>query len=276
MAGELRAPSRDAVSGSITLEAQDAIAGWSDAADAFLTFVHLGLAFGQGFRLQSPCRELWADGVTRATFFQGNTFPTHLAPILSLNQGPFIEAVARRFFEEPPFPNVLWTAIGWLQSGSTIADVDFLTAMTALETIVEQLAPETRTTIAARPDFAPLRDDLIAVVRASELSDEAKAVFERKIRMLNGRDLAQKLEGLRDHYGLPEELFDRASIGEAIRIRNDLVHRGVNTQGLDVWPRIMFVRDLVALIVFAELGYEGPYEAYHGGYRPIHPPAEGA
>lgn len=262
----------DEVSGSITVCAVDDtnLTDWQIRANDFLTFMHGGLEFAHGSRLQTPRVDLEIENRSEATFYEGSTFGPGLPPIHRLHKGSFIKALAGRYDQEKPFPDILWTAIGWLQSDSISHQGRFLTSMTALETIVEHLIPKTQSTIIPKPDFARLRDQLLDVVRASSLPETAHQIFIEKVKGLNRRSLSQKIEDLRDYYGLSADIFDTASIVSIVKLRNDIVHTGTTQKG-DCWPKVVFIRELISQIMFREVGYAGPYESYLRGYKMVHP-----
>ncbi|MGO7985204.1 hypothetical protein [Rhizobium leguminosarum] len=87
--------------------------------------------------------------------------------------------------------------------------------------------------------------------------------------------MSQKIEALRDHYGLSATIFTNEAIVDAIKARNDIVHTGATPRRRKIWPKLVFVRELISMIVFHEIGYAGPYESYIAGYRMVHPELEG-
>lgn len=262
---------KDEVFGSIAIQADETTdrSYWRARADDFLTFMHRGLAFAHGSLLQTPRLDIHFEDCCEATFYDGNAFGPGLPPIHHLNHGPFLKAFAARYDDEKPFPDMLWTAIGWLQSDTAFDEGRFLTSMTALEAIVEHLIPKTLTTIVPKPEFSVVRDQLLDVVESSSLAETAREILKGRIKGLNGRSLSQKIEALRDYYGLSAKMFDNASIAAMIKLRNDIVHTGTAASG-DFWPNIVFVRELVSHIMFHEVGYTGPYESYRDGYKMVH------
>lgn len=87
--------------------------------------------------------------------------------------------------------------------------------------------------------------------------------------------MSQKIEALRDHYGLSATIFTNEAIVDTIKARNGIVRTGATPGGRKIWPKGVFVRELISMIVFHEIGYAGPYESYIDGYRMIHPELEG-
>lgn len=268
---------RDEMSGTVEVQAGPgaSLDGWFEKADDFLTFMHRGLGFAHGGRLQTPRLDLITSDRWEAIYYEGDGFGHGLAPIHFLNQGPFIEALARRFDDPKPFPDMLWTAIGWLHIENPFDEARFLMSMTALEAVVEHLIPKTLTTVMPKPNFEPLREKLLQALADSEVDQIPREIFEGKIKGLNGRALSQKIKALRDHYGLSATIFTNEAIVDAIKARNDIVHTGATPGRRKIWPKVVFVRELISMIVFHEIGYAGPYESYIAGYRMIHPELEG-
>lgn len=273
VAGPNKSANKDEMAGYVALQASGDVNldGWLRRADEFLTFMHLGLAFGHGGRLQTPRMDVIVGNTWEATYYDGNGFAKSLSPIHHLNQGPFIKALAKRFDDPKPFPDMLWTAVGWLHNGNPFDEARFLMAMTALETVVEHVIPKVLTTIMPKNDFGPVRDKLLTALSECDLQETPTEIFQGKIKGLNGRTLSQKIQALRDHYGLPIDIFSDEAIVAIIKARNGIVHTGESTKASDLWPKEMFVRELIALIVFHELGYNGPYESYINGYHTVYP-----
>lgn len=273
VAGATKPADENEMSGHVTLEAPDSVCvdDWLKRAQAFLSFMHMGLAFAHGGRLQAPRQDIIVGHRWEATYYSGDGFRRSLAPINSLNQGPFIKALAKRFDDPNPFPDMLWTAVGWLHTDSSIRESSFLMSMTALETVVEHVIPKGLTTVIPKAAFKALRSELLKALSQRGLGEEPAKIFEGKIENLNGRSLSQKIQALRDHYALSSVTFSDDAIVGCIKARNDIVHKGQHASPRDLWPNEVFVRELIALIVFKEIGYDGPYESYVNGYRTVHP-----
>jgi len=199
--------------------------------------MHRGLCFAHGIRLKAACLDIITSDRWEVTYYQSddNSLEDGLAPIHFLNQQPFIEALIRRFEDPKPFPDMLWTATGWLTIKSTTSEARFMMCMTALETI-------------------------------------AKHLYQEK--HIKNVKLFQKIKALRNHYRLPESVFTDKIIEDVIKARNNIVHEGVAINTREILPLWLFVREFISMIVFHEIGYTGPYESYVNGYRTIHPNIE--
>jgi hypothetical protein len=274
--GQARNVDFNDVSGSVAVQAEEStdLHEWLQKADDFLTFMQRGLGFAHGGRLQAPRLDVIHGEVWEATFYDGKGFGKGLAPIHRLNQGPFIAALAKRYEDPSPFPDMLWTAVGWLHMEIPFDEARFLMSMTALEAIVEHVIPKTLTTVIPKNEFDGIREHLLEALDLCALDQSAREIFEGKIRGLNGRTLSQKIQALRDYYGLSNAIFNDEAIVNIIRARNDIVHTGESAGRREIWPKFVFVRELISQIVFREIGYSGPYESYVKGYRTVHPELE--
>jgi hypothetical protein len=133
----------DDLSGCVTLEAPSIypVDDWRAKADEFLKHMHRGLALAHGGRLQAPRLDYAHRSTLEIIFFEGAGFTRELPLQDHLNQEPFIKALVERYERSGPLPDVLWTALGWMQTDTSFDETRFLSGMTALEAIVENQLP---------------------------------------------------------------------------------------------------------------------------------------
>ncbi len=266
--GEAQSVSHDDMSGSVALVAptQDPGPNWHEDADEFLAHMHQGLAFAHGGRLQTPRLDYVHGQTAEATFYEGEGFKPEMAVLPHLNHGPFIRALAERYENKGPLRDKLWTALGWMQIDTTFDEIRFLSAMTALESIIDSELPERRGTIVAKKEFIPLRQEIERVVEAdSTLAESPKEILKAKVSQLNQKTLSMKIQALFPHYKIPKRDFDDAVIRGLIELRNTIVHKGTGPDGVDIWPSIILARELVTRILLKEIGFHGHYYCYVGG-----------
>jgi hypothetical protein len=273
VSGSHKIAEADEISGCVELRRANAGTPetWLSNAQDFLKFMHQGLAFAHGGKLQAPRLDVVLGDRCEVTYFAGRSFPRSLAPIHHLNQGPFIEQLVNRYSDPKPFPAMLWTAISWLHNDSSFSEARFLMAMTALETVVEHVIPTALTTVISKDEFRQVRSKLLEVVEKLKLDETSAQIFEGKLKGLNSRSLSQKIQTLRDHYGLSKALFSDTKIVALIKIRNDIVHAGAGASESALWNEELLATELLWAIVFHELGYSGPRESYIEGHRSVHP-----
>jgi hypothetical protein len=262
--GATKTSSPDEVSGSITVQMPDGDApdSWYGEAEALAEFVWKGLQFGHGGRLHVPMVREFRHSDEIATFYRGGGRPAHLSSIHFLDQSEFIVALVERFFSKDEFPDTIWQAVGWLNNDSSIDEVRFLTLMTAVETILHTLVPDAKSTLVPKPEFKPVRDALLKQLATFDLDNEEHEVLANNIAQINRAPLSTRLAAVVDKYGLSSNTFDQALIRRLNKQRVSIVHRGTSLQDGDLWECLLYVREMIALIVFAELRYQGRYQSY--------------
>ncbi|MDB5713036.1 MAG: hypothetical protein JWO15_433 [Sphingomonadales bacterium] len=145
--GATRSEDRDEMSGDVSIVAHpgEVSDNWLQKADAFLLYMHRGIGFMFGGRLQTPRVDYYQGKVAKHTFYAGEAFRSEFPVQHQLNHDPMLKALVDRYFDVGPIPEVIWTALGWMQSDTTFDELRFLTAMTALETLIETELWETST-----------------------------------------------------------------------------------------------------------------------------------
>jgi hypothetical protein len=270
--GDTKVPNRDAMSGYVAVQAP---AGpvpddWRQRADAFLLHMGRGISFVHGGRLQVPRLDYIVEGLSMTTFYSGEPFGSEFPIQHQLNHGPILQALVDRYFSQGPLPEVLWTALGWMQSDTTFDELRYLTAMTALETIIETELPTKKGTTLPKSEFKALRAELDKAVAASGLSEAEQKIFSQRLAGMNRKSFAEKINGLFDHYDLSRDDFGGEVIGSLVKLRNDIVHRGQIPDDVDAWPMIILVRELITRILLTVIGFNGTYCCYVGGLHDRH------
>jgi len=267
--GAHKVMSADDVSGSICVQCADnrPDESWYQDAESLADFVWSGLQFGHGGRLQVPLIQEYRPNEKIATFYNGSGRPAHLPAVHFLDQSEFIAALVARFESVDPFPKAVWQAVGWLNNDSSIDEVRYLTPMTAIETILHSLVPDAPSTLLPKEKFRPIRTALIQALAASGLSHDEEEVLASNIKQINRAPLSQKLKAVIEKYDLSSGVFDENLIRRLNKQRVSIVHRGHSLEGDDLWECMLYARELIALIVFSELGYKGRYQSYAEGHE---------
>jgi hypothetical protein len=266
--GATNISSPDELSGYVAVQAAEGFDPevWRDQAQQFLMHMHSGLALAHGGGLQVARVDYIHESTWTADFYAGSASRPEFAVQHQLNHEPIIQTLIDRYFNHGPVPPVLWTALGWMHSETTYDEVRFLTAMTALETIIESELPEKRGTTMSKSAFKSLRRELESVLSAtSGLTTEEQEVFRLRIAGINRKSFAEKINALFDHYSLSRQDFDAQAIKQLVDLRNEIVHRGRIPPGLDPWPKIILVRELIVRILLSVIGFKGRYCCYIGG-----------
>lgn len=262
--------SADEMSGCVTITAPSATPGadWIIQADQFLRHMHQGLAFAHGARLQTPRLDHAEGNTFTATFYAGSGNRQEFAVQHSLDHDPIIAALVRRYFDQGPVPEVVWIGLRWMQSGTSVDEVRFLTAMTALETIIESQLPEKRGTIVPKAKFKIVRQKLIDVVdHDRDLTSDQREIFRERVKGINQKPLSAKIDAVFDHYRISRRDFPLETIVSLVRLRNTIVHTGVLPDDVDIWDWIILVRELITRILLSEIGFKGRYCCYVGGWH---------
>ena len=260
--------SPDDVSGSIVLHSYEAepSENWYTEALDLVEFVRKGLEFGHGGRLQAPLIEIYRPLSVNASLYSGVGTRAHLKAIHFMDQSEYIAALVARFEHEDPFPEAVWLSVGWLNSHTEIYEAHYLTLMAAIETIIHNLVPDAQTTTLPRGEFAPIRDALYAALCEFNLPESEKEIFQNNICGINKSPLSLKLNSVLEKYNLPSRIFDKEAFKQLNQQRNAIIHTGKPREGVDLWTCILRARELIAVIVFSEIGYQGRYESYAAGY----------
>jgi hypothetical protein len=116
------------ISAYVALEAPCGDPGddWHEEAGDFLRHMHNGLALAHGGRLQKPLLEYAQGRIREMTFYHGSGFTRELPVQHSLHQEPFIKALIERYERSGPLQDIIWTALGWMQTDPTFDEVRFL------------------------------------------------------------------------------------------------------------------------------------------------------
>jgi hypothetical protein len=239
---------------------------WYKNADDFLRHMHRGLTLAHGGRLQTPRLDYYFGQTHCVTFFDGDASKQEFPVQYHLDHGPFIRALVSRYENKGSLSDALWTALGWMQTDTKFDEVRFLTAMTALEMITQSQLPSRKGTTIAKSAFKTLGKKLTKVVDDEvDLSDLARDIFCSKIHNLNQKTLSEKISALFTHYSISNRDFENEIIVHLVKLRNEIVHKGVIPPAIDIWPQIILVRELVTRIFLSEIGFEGRYCCYIGG-----------
>lgn len=258
----------DEMSGCVTIMAPSEAPGadWITQADQFLRHMHQGLAFAHGARLQTPRLDYVEGDTFTATFYAGSGYRQEFPVQHFLDHDPIISALVRRYFDQGPVSEVVWIGLRWMQSGTSVDEVRFLTAMTALETIIESELPEKRGTIIPKANFKILRQKLMEVVdQQPDLTSVQRDIFKKRIEGNNKKTLPEKIDALFDHYQISRRDFPPTTTAALVKLRNTVVHTGVLPDVIDIWDSIILVRELITRILLSEIGFRGRYCCYVGG-----------
>ena len=266
---DLRAPhdtNTDEPAGVVLIEAPTGSpsANWRQEAESFLVFLRCGMALAHGGRLQMPLLEYYECTSCTATYYAGRGSEAELGVHHPLANTEYFQAVTRRYFIDPPWPDLLWEVQGWMHLESTHDEVRVLSAVIALETLL-RLLPAIDTVHINKATFKPIKDHLHkALSGISGLSPKLRKTFADSISSMNKRPLRNKVEAILDHYQVRKDDII-GPLKSAINERNKIVHEGQAQNPDDTWDLAVLTREAVTRILLKEMRYEGTYECYLGG-----------
>lgn len=259
----------DDVSGCVSIKAtsESQSDGWKECAEAFLSHMHIGLSFAHGGRLQTPRMDFISGNRWQTTFYSGSGFNAGMALQYFLHHDPFIKALVDGYFKNGPLQDGFVTALGWLQLPTTFDEVRFISAMTALEVIVDtQLSPAEKGGMMEKSDYRALREKLNDTIDGvPDVSSEAKEILKAKIADANKKVLSQKIDALFERLAISRRDFDSDTVKRLTKVRNEIVHRGTIPKATDIWTEIVLIRELINRILMGAIGFEGRYCCYIGG-----------
>lgn len=267
--GNHKISSKDDVSGQISVVCVDNNANktWFDKAESLAYFVKRGLEFAHGGRLQAPLIQVFHPDTVHASFYSGSSRPAHLRPIHHLDQSEFISALVERFERSDPFPDVIWDVVGWMNVNSPIDEVHFMSLMTAVEIIADNLLLERQNILMPKQIYKMISERLCNVLETLLDNEYEKKLLIQKIKSLNRITLSQKLLKVARKYHISYEWLCEEELHKLVKQRNSIAHTGRKINGTDLFNDIKTVRELISVIVLNELKYEGIYESYVKNYE---------
>lgn len=270
--GATRTKKYDEVTGFIALAStmETATAAWRAEAEKCLIHVNHVLGFARGAPLRVPIVEHYSPQQIELTFNSaGNGCQSFLPPFNDLHLQPILETAVSSFDKRDDRSDVLDLAIGWFIVPSTYDAIRYLSAMTALESLVQDDdASSLRTTILKPDRFKELRREISLVIdSARDLSEGERKNLKDKLGDLNRLSFREKLQRLAAAWGVPVDDLPPDIFRSLINIRNDIVHRGEwrYDGDQDIWEHLIHLRELVTRFILAALGFDGRYQSYLDG-----------
>ena len=150
-------------------------------------------------------------------------------------------------------------ALQWLLSPAHYDEIRLLTAMTALENVVEETYPSDAHPIIPKPEFKRFEKQVKALIRDAKLP----TALEAKVQELNRLSFAEKLARYLDAHDVVVADISAEKFAAVIKARNGVVHRGVYPHDEDgqpdIWQHIVTAREVLIRIFLHALNFEGNY-----------------
>lgn len=203
-----------------------------------------------------------------------------------LNLQPILNLALTNYSEELKQKTGLDVAIEWFLIKSTYTEVQFLTAMTALEHLIYvyagQTGPKNREKIFPNKTFeriirpqvnAALDSSLDLLLEKEEDTAKREAypdmviAAKNKVAEINRYPFKDNLRKFLKEYKVPLEGINQ-DIEPTIDVRHKIVHRGIyvsggNTQSVN--DHLAILRELLTRIFLTLLKYNGEYQSYLNG-----------
>ena len=274
---EILDPNR--MTGLITLQAPDIPADltkWRAQGKALLEHVRLVMSFASASILRAPVQEYYAGEQAEVTCYsQTKQAGSQLRVFHYLNQQPVFEVAVNSYFHRREDVKKVFFAIEWFAMDTTYMEVRLVSAMTALENLVDSNLDESDALIQHPNEFKKTRRELHNVIRAClakwqpEAAKEASRELNEKLAELNRRSLLLRFKLLVRRWQVPLDGISEASILEAKKARDRVVHRGKyygdgEQDETDLWTHVTVLQEIVTRFLLTAIGYKGRYLSYIG------------
>jgi len=287
MTGQHTIEDADFVTGSfeIVANAQPSdSAQWREQAERLLERVRRVMSFASSTVLRNPVQEFYNCDMATITCYSQSRSSLSGYPIIHLHDTEIMFEAAVHSFFEPPVPGSdLHFAIEWLSMDASYNEVRLVTAMTALENLLDANLDETDAFIVPKREFKKTREVLKNVIRAcvagSPIADEVTKELNPNLEQLNRRSFLRKLKRLAMHWKVPLDGISDDMLLAAKSARDHIVHRGKYYEGaedepLELWEHVAVIREVAARFLMVAIGYKGRYQTYIGAPRDaMFPPA---
>jgi hypothetical protein len=280
MAGEHTIENDDFVTGSFAIEASSQpsdVTQWREEAERLLKHVNRVMSFASSTILRSPLQELYNDEMATISYQSQSRTSLSGYPVIHFHDNNAIFAAAVRSFFDPPLPGSdLYFAIEWLSMEASYNEVRLVTAMTALENLLDANLNETDAFIVSGGEFNKMRRALRHFIRKCladlPIADEVTSELNENLAQFNRRSFLRKLKRLSMQWQVPLDGISDDMLIAAKRARDYVVHRGkyyegVDEEPLDLWRHVAVIREIAARFLMVAIGYKGRYQTYIGAPR---------
>jgi hypothetical protein len=241
------------------------------------------MSLASAVMLKAPIRQLRYQNVLRIEMWaQSRQGPDSLRVIPDMAQGAIFKSAVESFFEPPIEARNLHFAIEWFNMHASHNEVRLVSAMTAIENLVNSNLGSADILIQEQKLFdKTTRRTIRAQIKTSVTDwpedDAADMVAElnEKLVDLNRRSLIRKIYRLAERWSVPLANITKEQLTAVIQARNSIVHRGQyyddvrhnNDELADLWDHVMIARELVVRFLLTIVAYQGSYISYVGGFH---------
>ena len=238
--------------------------GWLAQCDELAISILNMLSLADGHLIRWSIRKVFeGDTFRRLTICGEKRAAQPHEPLFShLNLQPILElAISTQEVRKSTGMDV---ALQWFLMSASHDEARYLFCMTALEHLIEvfseglpgRIIPKHLFRNKIRPALARTVDDF-----SSDLTNDATTVLKAKLGNLNQLTLRTNLRRMNEHYGVPLVDIDDA-IGALVRVRNDIVHRGLYEGGAKLSSHLFVLEELLKRTFLSIIEFEGKYITY--------------
>jgi hypothetical protein len=289
VAGSTKIKNYDEVTGVLTIKKQPEqnfdLAKWIERCDKSVRSILDILSLANGRYIDWTSRSIFHNKVWVSILFIGpRRAGKPFQPLFDyLNLQPILNLALTNYLDELKQKTGIDVAIEWFLIKSTHTEVQFLTAITALEHLIyiyagrkerEKIFQNKTFEKIIRPQVNAALDrtlDLLLeneedTVKRESYLDMVKAA-KNKVAEINRYPFKDNLRKFLKEYKVPLDGIDQ-NIEPAIDVRHKIVHRGIYISGestQSVNDHLVILRELLTRIFLALLKYNGEYQSFLNG-----------
>ena len=269
--GATQATGTDEITGCIAVKGppDSELSAWRESAEHMLKHLRSVLAFARASPLPMPVAEFYYGDGVEATFYQtGGGHAPETPPMSHLNLEDIVVTAVTNIETVDAYREVFEMAIGWFVVRTTVDEIRLLSGMTALESLTSRSPDKSPTSTVRSSEFRKFSKTVKKLVAEYTGFDDAnKKAITAKIPDLNRHrsSTRDKIEALLNQWNIPRTSIGSDVLRELIVLRNEVVHTGSAPKNKDLWPSILFVREILVRLVLSMLKYEGTYQCYIDG-----------
>jgi len=287
LAGPSQLEQPDDVAGRITIAAPAEgrpFEAWLSDCDAIVSRVLDMVSFAEGGLIRWSARRIEDSTELVAIDCEGakESGPSFDGFYSHLNLQPVLDLAIQRYTEELCESTGLAIALEWFVHHPRYAELQLLSASTALEHLIATFVKKHGVPMLMEPQafkgHLSRTQELWKEVAAGTKADE-RAAIERilnKLTRLNEGSFYDKLVAMTRSYQIPLANIDLRQIKDAIDARNLVVHRGLfrSEKERRLHEYVLLLRELLKRIFLTLLGYQGQYFSLLNGPQWLRFPPE--
>lgn len=277
MTGMTPLPENDKLSGVLQITRDtppEDLTQWHKDVQKLFDHVRHIMSFAASRHIKAPTTQTWMDQTFKTEVIsQTSSRDSGMRVIHFLDLEPVFETAVASFFAPPVAAKKLYFAIEWFAMHASYSETRLLNAMTALENLTNANLEKNEKAFLPAKRFRSVAEMMHQAVPIPACDEEIafRASLCTKMQDLNRRPLLEKITVLAKRWNVPLDDLPPDSLQGAISARNKVVHRGhyydetEREKQESLWAHVVVIREIVARMVFAALGFRGRYLSRLGG-----------